>query len=592
MSISSSRESIASDPFSPAGLDATGSRGAPSRSATARIRRWIVGWRPALLLAVLALLVWGGTLLNEFAYDDLDVINPRLRLMFYRPWMFITREYFKFSREMSWRPGVTGSYVIDMVVWGRWAPGFHLTNLLLHVGAVLLFWRLVRRTTGSASAGLAGAVVALVHPAASAAVCGVGFREEILVAVGFLGALECMSFPGTGRRGLFGWMLAIAGGVCVAVAVLSKETGAVIPVATAIVWLAARRKGWPEAVGRRVVVRLVAFQTLILAIYLALFFGPLHSLFSEVSEDWPQGAGPIQGVATFAWVHLRYIGLMLWPFGWAGHHPIRLVESVGDLRWVVGGVVLASMGAVGVAGVIRGGWSAIGGLGLLWWGLFLAPVSGVAPLPNPMADRYLYVSLFGFAWVAAWAWWRIRRGVRAAGWLRSGRGGAVRWLSVGAIAVVLLWVHQSVRQVLAHQSEETIWRSTLRSEPDSTRAMHNLGVIYLEGGRNAEAAALLEGIVARDPKAWSDMALLAVAVNRLGRSEEAESWIRRGIEIAPKAVGSHEALIRHYINLAPPDPVGARKALDDARAMGVRNVNPALVAKIEELEKATPGGKP
>jgi len=497
--------------------------------------------------------------------------------------MFATRDYFNFAREMSWRPATTASYVVDLAVWGRRPSGFHLTNLFLHLAAVFLFWRLARRTTGSPGAALAGSLAVLVHPAAGSAVCLVGFREELLVAVGILGALECVRFPRTVRWGRYGGWAMVAG-VCAAVALLAKETGVLLPAISVVLWVGLRRKGWPPCAPAFRTAVLIFLQALLVLGYLGLYFGPFHSLLGVASNGAPRAMGPFQGFSTFLWVHVRYVWMMIWPFGWAPHHPIDPISLGSDPRWVLGGFLLAAVVGMGFLGLIRGRWSAIGGVGLLWWSLSLAPVSGVAPLPNPMADRYLYLPLFGLGWVAAWGWWTLRRRVRCTGISRKHKRTLLRLAGLLAAGIGLFWVRQSVTEVLIHRTTFSLWTATLQVEPQSTRALKNLALDYLDKGRYQQASDSFHRYLAVEPNDWEAMISLGKTLDLMKRHKDAESWFRKAVKSAQHQSAAHEALIYHFLFLRPPDRARARYALQSARESFHVAVDPDLARRVDETE--------
>jgi len=75
------------------------------------------------------------------------------------------------------------SFWIDARLFGRHAAGFHVVNLLLHAGCVLLLWRLLRRLFPNRSgAAWLTTLVFAVHPLHAEAVVGVVGRAELWAA--------------------------------------------------------------------------------------------------------------------------------------------------------------------------------------------------------------------------------------------------------------------------------------------------------------------------------------------------------------------------------------------------------------------------
>ena len=64
----------------------------------------------------------------------------------------------------QYRPVLALVLAIDYALWGSRTWGYHLTSLVLMLVAGLLGFELLRRLTGSARAGLAGALAWITHP--------------------------------------------------------------------------------------------------------------------------------------------------------------------------------------------------------------------------------------------------------------------------------------------------------------------------------------------------------------------------------------------------------------------------------------------
>lgn len=544
------------------------------------LRAWLTGWRPVLLLSALGFLVWGGTLLNQFSYDDLDILFPRLRLFLHDPLLFFSRRYFSLSHEMSWRPAVTATYVADLAIWGLQPVGFHLTNIVLHTATAILWGRLARRMTGSLVAGWMAAVIALVHPAMSEAVCSVGFREEPLLTFGFLAALECWNFPHRFRWG-GAWGLAGFGFFCLGL--FAKESGVMLPLLTLLLWGMARVIG-RETMSMRRLVALLGLQLVFVIAYLALAFGPFHAVGPKQSGYL--GARMIEAVATFLWIHVRYVGLMIWPQGYAAHHPVEMVSRTGDLRWLAGTLFLLMI-AIAMTGMARQGrWAAAAVGGWLWWFINLAPVSGLAPLPNPMAERYLYVPALGLGWMGVWGYMALRERLRRMDRTRAAR--RAKAIALAAAVLVLAWVHASVEQVMAYRSERTLWEATLRVEPTSTRALHNLGIAAIDRMDFRAAVHYLEEQLRINPGAWRGMIPLAFSYRRLGEEDRAERVLLRAVEIAPRHPDSHQALIRFYLNAKPARVEKALDALREAEQRWGVGIAKDLKRELQEAASPTP----
>ncbi len=150
-----------------------------------------------LLACVLPALVYYWSVDNPFVFDDrvTVLLNPSLVDPFDLRGVLLHNPA---------RPVVNVSYALDRAFWGFSSFGFHLTNVILHIIVVALFYgwctralsdaRGDRATRGPAPvewpAFFAAATFGL-HPLMGAATAYVSARSELLAALGVLAALTC-----------------------------------------------------------------------------------------------------------------------------------------------------------------------------------------------------------------------------------------------------------------------------------------------------------------------------------------------------------------------------------------------------------------
>jgi hypothetical protein len=154
------------------------------------------------------------------------------------------------------RPLTMATFVIDHDLWGSGALGYRLTNLLIHLAAVLLAGRLARALSGSEAAALIAASTFAVLPLHSQAVTWICARADPLVGV-FLcaAALSLLAFLRAGGRARLALLAGLAWAAC-----LAKETGFVVPLVTAllVVGTATDRLAWRRGLLGTCAVSLVA----------------------------------------------------------------------------------------------------------------------------------------------------------------------------------------------------------------------------------------------------------------------------------------------------------------------------------------------
>jgi len=136
-------------------------------------------------------LTFHNSLSNEFVFDDESVIvnNPSIQSLSSIPKYFTNDEGFHKVIGRYYRPVVSATYAIDYSIWGLDPYGFHLTNVIIHIIACLLlfkifsilFWRYKYRNLFSLFATLIFAV----HPIHTEAVSWISGRTDSFVTMFF-----------------------------------------------------------------------------------------------------------------------------------------------------------------------------------------------------------------------------------------------------------------------------------------------------------------------------------------------------------------------------------------------------------------------
>ena len=124
---------------------------------------------------------------------------------------------------MVYRPFVDLTFGVDYALWGLYAPGFHATNLALHLLAVLGVWFLLTRLGLQNWSAVAGAALFALHPLVVASVPVIARRDSVAPVTAFVlgAALLVNAEQVRGRRQV--WRLCGALGL-VGIALVSKES--------------------------------------------------------------------------------------------------------------------------------------------------------------------------------------------------------------------------------------------------------------------------------------------------------------------------------------------------------------------------------
>lgn len=351
-------------------------------------RRLLVGWRG---LALAVGIVFSLSLTTGFVWDDVPLIERNERLLEPGAWTrAFTEDYWDSSvptqaAPFYWRPIPKLSHYVVRSLGGTEAA-FHGLNVALHLAVCLLvFVWLRRRLMSSAVAAdaahlgaFAGALLFAVHPSRFEAVGWISCSTEL-----FFGLFVMAGVLLLDQRRC--WPLALG---CFSLAMMSKETALVVPVALALdAWLCGKLRA-----------RLSALAVSVVGVSLPLLMRV------AIGIEAPR----VADVATLAQRVARVLG------AWAGYHlrtffPTEvtfyatdvglLYDGVFDVTpaWWAAGAVLVLAWATGGALTLRRPEGRALAADAGWWAVLLGPVLLIVTSPNPIfvSDRFLYLPLIG-----------------------------------------------------------------------------------------------------------------------------------------------------------------------------------------------------
>ncbi len=457
--------------------------GEPKRQAWSAYRRVDLACSVGLVFAVL--LVFGWCIGHDFvAWDDPTYItrNPYLQTV---SWANV---------KAIWTPGaITAERLYIPLTYMTWLGGqssalLHAGNVLLHALAVVLGYLLLRRLSAGPRAAFAAALLFAWHPLQVESVAWVMGRKEVLSGALALASLLAYTYWQERRCG----KALTASAVLFALALLAKPTVVLLPVVLVVFDLYAT--GRPG--GRDWLVKLpfAVVAVGLLWLNLRLDRGP--------GLVWPArlvfaAYGP--AVAN-GW--LARLFLLQAP------NPQYLVTGLtpGAIRAVAALPCLLLLGITYVAWRCRARelW-----LGLLWFGLLLAPAASILVFRSRAfytADRYGYPALLGLAFALTGSL------LADGGQIRSKAAAKARLLIHGFFVVVLLAAGLSAwRLVRVWRNSETLFRYALAQDADNHLALTFLGTWHYERDEPEQAALWYRRAIAAridHATAWQNLRLV------------------------------------------------------------------------------------
>jgi tetratricopeptide (TPR) repeat protein len=417
-----------------------------------------------LLLAVATFAVYGRIIGHDFMsnWDDNRYIleNPDVLGI---SWDRI-RAVFSHYYVGNYAPVHMLSYMLDYAVWGGWAGGFLITNLLLHTANGLIIFRLFIRLLDDRMAAWFGSALFLLHPVQVETVAWISQRKNLLAMLFFLLAwelyLDYRDSSSDRKRYYF-----VASLFVLILSLLSKSVAVVFPVAL----LLFDHCFPPGSEKIRYMDKVpYMFASAVVAMVAILSQTPDYT-------DWGAGGGrtgyhggsPFATFLTMLPVFCRYILNILYPINLSAIYDPAIHKSV-DLTVTVAFVLLA-----GIVFLVYRLYKAEprAAFWLMFAILALVPVSQVVPLVTLMNDRYLYFPMIGVAGLCA-------HGLKGCGLHRFGRTTIIR----GIAMVMLLGISTlSFLRSGVWCDASTLWSDAVAKSPNSWLAWEALGESKLYG---------------------------------------------------------------------------------------------------------------
>jgi thioredoxin-like negative regulator of GroEL len=472
------------------------------------------------MIAAAALLPYLGALPNEFVFDDHRVIEGNPPVTSFDLRALWTKPYWPDrAGNNTYRPLTSTTFAISWAV-GHGKPGaFVALNLLLHLGATLLAWNLLRRLF-PLQPGIAAAAALLfaVHPLHVEAVVGIVGRAELLAALLTLFAYRIWLDAERDRS----TPLAVASAGLWLLGVLSKESAFALPL-----MLLAHRTGVlaPASPSHRVRPADAAWPAALFAA-LALRAHALGGL-ATPRTSWIDNPlvlqDPLRRFMGAGGVLSRQLIQVLTGTGLSADYSYAQVAP-GPALYLAGIIPLVLI-AIALIWVAKRGRFRVEGWGIAFFFASWIMTSNLfVPINTVQADRLLYLPLLGLGVTAAASVARISR-----------RG---RWSHLAPAILVLAVLGFGIRSAVRTRdwrNDTTLFESAVRAAPHSVKARSNLASFYLsaqtpESGRRA--LAILEPVENEARTFGPYLLAKARAMSLLGDRARARDLFRAGLAAA------------------------------------------------------------
>lgn len=477
------------------------------------------------LLGLAAVAAYHGTFAVPFLFDDKTAItdNPTIRQLWpLTPALSPPND----GSGVTGRPLVNLSLALNHALSGEAVWSYHALNLLIHLGAGLALFGLVRRIlrqpavperlrADALPVGFTVAALWLVHPLLTESVTSIIQRTESLMGLCYLFTLYGF-IRGVQSVRPAGWL-----GLSVATCLLGMTAKEVMVSAPLVVFLADRtfvagtfREAWRQR---------WRYYLGLAGTWLALGWLVLHAGGSRgEAAGFGLGVTPWTYALTQCQAILLYLKLSVWPHPLVFDYGTDVVRHLGDVWWQAVLLLLLLVGT---------GWALVrrpitGFLGACFF-LILAPSSSVVPLVSQtMAEHRMYLPLAAV----------LTLGVTAA-YARTGRA------ALGAALVVVAgFAALSIERNRDYRSELALWTDTVAKVPGSARAHLDLSEILINAGQPAAALIHAAEAVRLHPNSAEAQNNVGIALMQLGRTADAIGYCREALRLRPDYAKAHSNL--------------------------------------------------
>lgn len=506
--------------------------------------RHLVRFAAALGIVAITVLAYAPALRGGFIWDDDHHVTDNQTL---RSADGLKAIWLEPRALPQYYPLVHTSFWVEYHLWKLRPFGYHLTNVLLHAGSALLFWRILHRL--SVPGAYVAAVVFALHPVHVESVAWITERKNVLSGFFYLGAaLAYLRFAPSGgsdaapaikgpRRHRWLWYsVAYLLFLC---ALFGKTVTWSLPAAMLLIlwWRFGR-------VGMRDVAALVPFFLTGAALGLVTAWLEVHHVHAE-GPQWDLSF--LEKCLLAGRAVCFYLSKLLLPTHLCFIYPRWHIDAHAWWQYLFPMVVILAILVLWFARR-RTGKGPVAGLlffvGTLFPGLGFF---NVYPMRfSYVADHFQYHASLGVITLVVASLHKVLGPLPTRYRMSRGRDDSrgrpallplVAWVTIALGLGVATW-----RQTHNYKDLETLWQATLAENSAAWLAYSNLGMVMVDMGRTDEALTLLTQALKLEPENAQLRLAFGFALLRAGRLEESHAELRNVVAMVPTSAYGHALL--------------------------------------------------
>ena len=441
-------------------------------------------WLGGIVVFAAAWLLYAHTLKFDFIWDDFGSIVHNQALP---DWSKALRSFWECPalpgsqydpsqlETQNYRPLRTIVHAAIYHAAGADPLWYHFFNVSGHATVALLLYLVLFYLLRSLPGALVGGLFFALHPVLTEPVCWAKSLEDMLAALGILGALLCFEMarknPDNTRRNIF-----YLGSLLLYILALSAKMSVVfLPLFLLLRYWLETRQERTEPRGQIPFIALLAGVT-------AAGLLIQHMVLGHTSQG-----GFITGSCGTTWLSMpriliRYLFIEFIPVGMLADYEAypRAIMLTDPTAWLY--VIVLLVVLLGLSRLLyrHGLWQ-----GWLWFWCALLPFTNLVPMVQLGADRFLYIATIGIAWLVADLCHRFMIS-------------RIQQLAVALFLIafaLLAWQRSQ-----AWRNELALWQITVKQTPTALRPRENLIKAQLANREFGEALTNAEFLSRRSSK--------------------------------------------------------------------------------------------
>jgi len=483
-----------------------------------------------IILTIVSFAVFGNALFNGFVYDDHFQIldNEWIKDAKYIPKIFSTNVW-EFEGEVSnyYRPLMHLSYMACYYIFGIEPFGFHLVNVIFHIGvSLLLFFIILRMLEGITTSypvspfppALAGAVLYAVHPVHTEAVTWVAGIPELSFSFFYLLSFY-LYLSATAVKNL-SFLLSL---LSFFLAILCKETALTLPLIIVCYDFSFRRNKliFPDLLKRYLIFFMVCGTYLVLRFSVLGNFAPLKRHSNLNVYEYFINIFPLFS---------KYLKKLFFPVNLNAFHVLHPISSLLTIKGIVS-IVIFLLFVISMFISFKKNKEAFFSLNLI--ALPLIPVLYIPALgENTFSDRYLYLPSAGFVMLLSIMIF----------WLNAYKAKYFNFILVSFLIIICFYAFNTIERNKIWENDFSLWKDTVKKSPDSAFALNELGIAYTGKGMFDDAIKRYVAALKINPDFARAHNNLGMAYMSMGQIDKAIEHYNEALKISPNFSKAHNNL--------------------------------------------------